>query len=225
MKTIRLLTFNIHKGFTAGKRNFVLKPLKRSLEKMDLDFACLQEVVGHHVQHENLNPDWNNSSQFEYLAHGQFPHYVYGKNAIYRAGNHGNAILSRHPISAWENEDVSLTKIERRGLLHAIIPAEDRPHPLHLFCLHLGLFEKDRVTQVDRLARRIAKEVHPDAPMIIAGDFNDWCENLSLILSRDLGLKEAYYESKKRHALTFPSFFPLFPPCSACPPKCSNNMR
>ena len=120
MKTIRLLTFNIHKGFTAGKRNFVLKPLKRSLEKMDLDFACLQEVVGHHVQHENLNPDWNNSSQFEYLAHGQFPHYVYGKNAIYRAGNHGNAILSRHPISAWENEDVSLTKIERRGLLHAI---------------------------------------------------------------------------------------------------------
>ena len=67
------------------------------------------------------------------------------------------------------------------------------------------------MTQVDRLARRIAKEVHPDAPMIIAGDFNDWCENLSLILSRDLGFKEAYYESKKRHALTFPSFFPLFP--------------
>ncbi len=209
--TIRLLTYNMHKGFTLGAQKFVLSKMKNSIKNLDLDFVCLQEVVGSHLKHQRLNPEWSNTAQFEYLAHEMFPHYAYGKNAIYRQGDHGNAILSRHPIQSFHNEDVSLTKIERRGLLHAIVPLPEKPHPLHLFCIHLGLFENDRLTQVDRLARRIGREVHPEAPMIIAGDFNDWRENLSRVLQADLGLKEAFFDEKKQHALTFPSFFPLFP--------------
>ena len=213
MTTIRLLTYNIHKGFTIGPQRYVLNQIKHSIKSLtDIDFVCLQEVVGEHLHHvQHLSPHWTTSTaQFEYLAHELFPYFAYGKNAIYPEGNHGNAILSRLPILSFENEDVSLTKIERRGLLHAIIPIPNHEHPLHLFCIHLGLFEKDRRTQVDRLAQRIGRSVPAQAPMIIAGDFNDWRENLSLILATDLGLKEAYFEEKKKHAKTFPSFFPLF---------------
>ncbi len=37
-------------------------------------------------------------SQFAFLADEIWPHFAYGKNAIYSAGHHGNAILSKHPI-------------------------------------------------------------------------------------------------------------------------------
>jgi len=209
MKTIKLFSYNIHKGFTAGKRNFVLKKIKDAISNLDLDVACLQEVIGHHDRHATLNPDWKNSSQFEYLASAAFSHYAYGKNAIYPTGNHGNAILSRHPISFSENEDVSFSRIERRGLLHTVLDLPEG-QKLHVFCVHLGLFENDRRTQFERLAQRISNQVPPDAPLIIAGDFNDWRENASEILERSLGVKEASFSLKKRHALTFPAFFPLF---------------
>jgi endonuclease/exonuclease/phosphatase family metal-dependent hydrolase len=114
-----------------------------------------------------------------------------------------------------ENQDVSLNRYERRGLLHAALDfpeAEGRsPFQLHAFSLHLNLRENDRLRQVRKLSERLEAMVPPDAPLILAGDFNDWRKSVTPILHREHGLKEAFVEVTGRHAKTFPSFFPMLP--------------
>lgn len=204
---LRVLTYNIHKGFSTSNSKFVLKQIKASITEAHADLVCLQEVVGDHTAHAEKWEDWPDTSQFEYLADETWSHFAYGKNAVYTEGHHGNAILSKFPILSWENQDVSFNQIERRGLLHTVI---ELPHafPLHAFSLHLGLFEKDRTNQLNQLCDRILALVPDGAPLIIAGDFNDWRMNASDLLVYRLGLKEAFLETKGKHARSFPSIWP-----------------
>lgn len=195
---IRILTYNIHKGFSIGNRKFILDRIKRSIVASKADLVHLQEVGGIH----------HSSSQFEFLADQTWPHFAYGKNAVHSRGHHGNAILSRFPIIFHENQDVSLNRYERRGLLHATVDCE-KEHPVHAFSLHLNLRENDRIEQIKKLSERLSKMVPPDAPLILAGDFNDWRKSATPILARDHGLKEAFVELTGKHAKTFPSFMPL----------------
>jgi endonuclease/exonuclease/phosphatase family metal-dependent hydrolase len=48
-----------------------------------------------------------------------------------------------------------------------------------------------------------------DAPMIVAGDFNDWRHSASDVMSSALGLAEASVMRNGRPARTFPSVLPL----------------
>ncbi len=206
---MRVLSYNIHKGFSATNLNFVLSRIKSSIEEVQADLVLLQEVVGHHEAPSARIPDWPTASQFEYLADGIWSHFAYGKNSVYTDGHHGNAILSKYPISSWENEDVSPNRLERRGLLHATIQVPDHPEPFHLICVHLGLFERHRRSQVGRLCRRIASLVPASSPVIVGGDFNDWRGRASAELKAELGLEEAFLASNGLHARTFPSWFPF----------------
>lgn len=204
MKKLRVLTYNIHKGFSFGNRKFVLENLRESIRAVDADVVCLQEVIGEHSAHA---PD---ASQFEYLADKMWSYYAYGKNAVYTEGHHGNAILSRYPIRKWENHDLSLSRFERRGLLHATIEDPDDPGPVHLFCMHLNLLERDRAVQIGRVIAHLKNVLSTEDPVILAGDFNDWRENASEMLRAQLHLKEVFRDSPlKQHARTFPSFLPL----------------
>ncbi len=206
MKKLKILTYNIHKGFSTANISYALKQIKKSVKEVHADLVFLQEVIGHHDDHCQHMDDWPNSSQFEYLADQTWSHFAYGKNALYSEGHHGNAILSKYPIHFSENEDVSFSKIERRGLLHAEIRHED--HVVHAFCVHLGLFEKDRTRQIEKLCARISALVPPEASIIIAGDFNDWRQNASDLLKTKLSMKEAFFETTGNYANTFPSWFP-----------------
>ncbi len=206
MNTIRILTYNIHKGFSFRNKKYVLKQIKESIQQTSSDLVFLQEVIGEHKNHHQHMDDWHNSNQFEYLADQSWNHYAYGKNAVYTDGHHGNAILSKYPIHFSENEDVSFSKIERRGLLHAEIKNNDQT--LHAFSVHLGLFENDRKEQILRLCARISKMVPPESSLIIAGDFNDWRKSSSDLLKSKLQLKEAFIETNGKYAITFPSWFP-----------------
>ena len=80
---------------------------------------------------------------------------AYGKNAIYRHGHHGNAVLSRFPIVAHENLDISAHAFESRGLLHCVINLGPRVPKLHCLNVHLGLFERGRKWQIRALCERI----------------------------------------------------------------------
>jgi endonuclease/exonuclease/phosphatase family metal-dependent hydrolase len=206
MKKIKILTYNIHKGFTSSNFKFTLKNIKKSIKEVHADLVFLQEVIGHHDEHQKHMDDWPTSNQFEYLADQTWKHFAYGKNALYSEGHHGNAILSKYPIHFFENQDISFSKIERRGILHAEIKHDQQI--IHAFCIHLGLFEKDRVQQIIKLCNRITKMVPPDAAIIIAGDFNDWRQNASLLLKEKLQLKEVFFESTGKHPFTFPSWLP-----------------
>src|SRR5262245_56525891 len=92
---IRVLTYNIHKGFSTTNSRFVLHQIKEAIEVIHPHVVFLQEILGEHVSHEMEVENWPRKPQFEFLAQESWPHVAYGKNAIYEAGHHGNAILSK----------------------------------------------------------------------------------------------------------------------------------
>jgi endonuclease/exonuclease/phosphatase family metal-dependent hydrolase len=207
---LHILSYNIHKGFSQN-RKFVLSRIKDAIQEVGADLVFLQEVIGEHDGHKRRLKDWPVETQLEFLADTVWPHHAYGKNAVYNDGHHGNAILSLHPFSFFENIDVSTNRFEKRGLLHGIIDLPGRPDPLHVICVHLDLLERGRLIQIQRLCERIEQHVPHEAPLVIAGDFNDWRENLSEILERTLEVKEVFKNHSGAHARSFPSWLPLLP--------------
>ena len=205
---LRVLSYNIHKGFSSGNRRFVLGKIRESIRKIHADLVFLQEVQGEHEGHRASVKDWPATSQFEFLADEIWPHYAYGKNAVYAAGHHGNAILSKYPILFSENIDVSTNRFESRGLLHVKIALPDEEHPVHAICVHLGLREGDRGLQVRRICERIESHVPHREPVIIAGDFNDWRSRATAPLKTTLGANEAFEQLHGSHARTFPCWLP-----------------
>lgn len=207
--SLTIVSYNIHKGFSSGNRRFVLNEIKAALEETEADLVFLQEVHGEHKGHANTVVDWPTASQFEFLASSIWPHFVYGKNHVYVLGHHGNAVLSRYPIIAWENIDVSAHQFESRGLLHAVLDVPGVGGPVHAVCVHLGLSEGGRKYQLGRLCSLVEEAVPPTGPLIVAGDFNDWSVRATRRLTRALDAKEVFKSKAGRHARTFPSWFPV----------------
>ncbi len=203
-----MLSYNIHKGLSTGNRAFVLKRIREAIRLVHADLVFLQEVVGDHQGHRKKFTEWPDEPQFEFLAEDVWPHYTYGKNAVYTAGHHGNAILSKYPIRFSENIDVSANPFEQRGILHAVI--ETKHGPIHALCVHLGLLESDRRSQLGRLCNRIDSHVPHDEAVVIAGDFNDWRKRASGIIGKKLGVREAFEVLQGAHAKTFPAWLPAF---------------
>lgn len=203
-KTLRILSYNIHKGFSRNNKRFVLDEIRQAIRSVDAELVFLQEVLGNHEHHGRKHANWIPDAQFEYLADSIWSHFAYGKNAIYQHGHHGNAILSKLPFSQWENTDVSQFRFSQRGILHGIIDES-----LHVICMHLGLLGSERRHQIQALVDLVNHKVPKDAPLIIAGDFNDWQCKLDKQLANKLGVKEAFREFKGKPARTFPSHLPM----------------
>lgn len=202
---LRVLTYNMHKGFCFYSRQYVLEELREAIRSVNADLVFLQEVMGVHPPRR----DWSKlSTQFEYIADQIWPHFAYGRNAIYSEGHHGNAILSKFPFAEYENINVSTNPVEKRGLLHAQVQLSEQQPPVHLVCLHLDLLERGRKKQITNLIRRVQDRVPDPAPLIVAGDFNDWQQRFSDPLSQ-LGLQECGLLLKGEHSRTFPSWKPL----------------
>ncbi len=207
--SIKVLTYNIHKGFSIGNRRFILHEIKDSLRHVDADAVFLQEILGERTISNNRFDDWPNNRQFEFLADQVWHHHAYGKNAIYKSGHHGNAILSKYPFVEWENIDVSYMRTASRSLLHGTIEIPETMQKIHIICVHLGLFERERENQLTILGERINSHVPADEPLVIAGDFNDWRGNAERHLHDDLGVEEAYKNIHGCYARTFPAKLPL----------------
>ncbi|MEQ8312589.1 MAG: endonuclease/exonuclease/phosphatase family protein [Gammaproteobacteria bacterium] len=206
MHNFRVLTLNIHKGFSMGNRRFTLDGIRSKLRETQSNIVFLQEVVGEHERHQNKVPGWPESNQFEFLADTVWSHYAYGKNAIYQHGHHGNAILSELPFTSSTNIDVSRMRFSRRGILHGLLT-----NGIHLLCAHLGLFENERKLQISDLIQYIEEQIPANEPLILAGDFNDWRKSGHRKLKSHCALEEAYEQLHQRLARTFPAFTPLLP--------------
>ena len=207
----KVLTYNIHKGFSTGNFRFVLHQIREAIETADVDLVFLQEIQGEHQKKKLRVNDWPSLSQFEFLADKMWPHYAYGKNAVYYSGHHGNAILSKYPIVHWENINVSSSKRASRSLLHAVISVPGSKEYLHVFCIHLDLRAYERRRQLQVLSRRIESHVPAECPLIIAGDFNDWLGQAEKSISKRLGLSEVFKTMTGEHAKTFPVWWPVLP--------------
>ncbi len=205
---LKIVSYNIHKGFSSGRGKFILTKIRDALRIVHPDIVFLQEVLGQHDLHRKKFENWPTEPQFEYLADQLWPHYAYGRNAVYSYGHHGNAILSKYPFKYFENIDISTNLFERRGLLHGVIKLPEKRKPLHLLCVHLGLLEAERLAQIIKLCERIESHVPHGEPLIIGGDFNDWRERASDTLEKNLEVREAFRHLHGRHAKSFPSWFP-----------------
>ena len=204
----KVLTLNLHKGFNIWNRRFVLPELRDAVRGAHADIVLLQEVLGGHARHARRHKDWPAAPQYEFLADTIWRDFAYGRNAVYPAGHHGNAVLSKFPIAAYHNHDVSIGKRERRGLLHCRLTVPDTGAEIHVICAHLSLFEHERTEQLKLLCRLLAKAVPPGAPLIVAGDFNDWRRRAGAVLAH-CGLREAFVEEHGRPARSFPARWPL----------------
>lgn len=211
--SLRVLTYNIHKGYSTGNRHFVLAEMRERIAQTDPDIVFLQEIQGKARKPEAKKKRLSYPEQphFEYLAEASWPHVAYGRNAIYRRGDHGNAILSKYPFTRWENIDVSKFPRSSRSILHGIIDLPHRDTRLHTLCVHLGLLEQERKGQLRALTERINAHVPRDEPMIIAGDFNDWRQRAERHLHDDLNLAELFLTLEGQHARTFPVWAPTLP--------------
>ncbi|MDD0974231.1 endonuclease/exonuclease/phosphatase family protein [Pseudomonas fontis] len=207
VKRIRVLTVNTHKGFTALNRRFILPELREAVRSTGADLVFLQEVLGSHDRHAARYVDWPQTSQYEFLADSMWSDFAYGRNAVYPDGHHGNALLSKYPIVQHRNLDVSITGPERRGLLHCVldVPGQDE---VHAICVHLSLLESHRQKQL-ALLQRLLDSLPVGAPVIIAGDFNDWKQHGNRVLNRQTNLHEVFEQHHGGLARTYPARLPL----------------
>ncbi len=151
-----------------------------------------------------------NPSAIEFLADAYWLDWHYGINAVYPKGHHGNAILSRYPLNKGLNYDLSAYRFERRGALHSVFEKKrlnGGMQSIHCFSIHLTLFEHGRKRQITQLIDEISYLAH-SAPVIIAGDFNDWRNSLGPLMA-SYGFQEVFETLCGKPARTYPAFQPL----------------
>ena len=187
---LRVVTYNIHKGVTAFGARPRIHSLKRALRSLDAELVFLQEVRG---QDELLALRLDNPllmiAQHQFLA-GRLYHGVYGMNRAYTHGHHGNALLSRYRIMHYQNLDVSDNPLESRGVLYCVI--ETNQANIHCYVIHLGLLGLSRRKQTRDLIQFVRQTAGKNEPVIIAGDTNDWSNELGEMLRKALGVSEVF---------------------------------
>ena len=202
--TLRVVTYNIHKGVQGvwPTHRLEIHNLQRAIANLHADVVCLQEVRKLNRRAEQRFVNWPRQSQAEYLAPPGYQS-VYITNAVTAHGEHGNALISRWPVVQHQHQDISDHRFEQRGLLHSVIDVQGRH--VHVIVVHLGLLGASRIRQVNLLQQFIDREVPDSAPLLVAGDFNDWNKRLRAIMA-DNGLHDEY---QTPGCLTYPARLPL----------------
>ncbi|MDE2604869.1 MAG: endonuclease/exonuclease/phosphatase family protein [Burkholderiales bacterium] len=203
MTVLRIATYNIHKGVQGlgPARRLEIHNIGHAVEQLDADVVCLQEVRKLHRREEQHFSRWPELPQAEFLCPEGYAA-VYQTNARTRHGEHGNALLSRWPVVSHGHEDMSDHRFEQRGLLHVELKVDRRT--VHVIVLHLGLIAGSRTRQVDQMIHFVEREVPRGAPVIVAGDFNDWGGKLRPVMNR-----HGFHDFAGERILTYPSRLPL----------------
>ncbi len=198
-RKLSFITYNIRKGLGANGNGRMSEALAHALAFEAPDLLLCQEVFHAH--------DGAPQSDMIAEALGVVPHYRANKHR--RVGHHGNASFSRFPVSSVQNFDVSTNAFERRGALYTRIEHTHRG-PLHIFNVHLGLTERQRLTQVEQIGRLMAKLARPEEPVLVAGDFNDWNGRVDGYVTGTLGMSNAFAMRPMREIRTWHARRPVF---------------
>lgn len=200
---ISVLTYNINKfrnwRFQQNEKNY----LKELIKKVDADIVLLQEFAGENSKNSQI------AQSLEDFCDDIWPHFIYGKNSVYSYGHHGNAILSKYPITHWKNFDLTTNRFEQRGILYAQVEivSEEKVTSLDLYCTHLDLLQMGRNKQTDQVVK-IIKENSAENAYILAGDLNDWNLKIHKKLKSCLEVEEASEIVNSKLLKTFPSISP-----------------
>lgn len=196
--SIRIVTYNIHKCRGLDR---CVRPERiiKVLREIKADIIGLQEVLsvaGHGA-----------SDQARFIADELGFYSCFGENRRLEGGAYGNLLLSRFPLYAVENYDLTISGRERRGCLRADVDLGETI--LHLFNVHLGTSFFERRHQARKLlGPEILDNRELSGVRVVLGDFNEWSYGLtSTLLSRELqSLDIRMHLGCSR---TYPGLFPL----------------
>lgn len=201
---LRLLSWNIHKCTGGLDRRYDPARTAHLIAACNPDVALLQEVAedGTWYRGERQVDVLGNLLGMPYRSY--FVNVRFGP----RRGAYGNAILSRHPIAATSNLDLTQPGRKARSVLHAelrVALPDGGSRRLHVFNLHLGLGERERRRQlVQFLAAAPFAALRRRTPIVLAGDFNDVWGTLGPRLLTPIGL-----QTTPRPLRTFPAYAPI----------------
>jgi endonuclease/exonuclease/phosphatase family metal-dependent hydrolase len=208
--SLRFVTWNIHKGVRglAFRKRLEIHAMQDAVAALNADIICLQEVRRINHKEAKRFTHWPSLPQADFLAPAGYQA-VYRTNAFTTHGEHGNALLSRFPVVHIGHEDVSDHRFEQRGLLHAVLDVSGQH--LHVIVVHLGLLAGSRARQLAQISAYIKREIPPQAPLAVAGDFNSpiasqrWAQRA---LHSSNGLPVTMLHALKGHP-TFPARLPV----------------
>ena len=197
---IRVATYNIHRSRGLDRQ---VNPARiaKVLRELNADIIALQEVVCLEGGASDLN-------QGRFFADTLSYHYCLGEARRLRGVAYGNAVLSRAPIRAMTNYDLTWRRYERRACLR--IDIELPPgHSLHVFNVHLGLAFGERRYQARKLVgAEILGNTTLTGTRVVLGDFNDWMRGLpSRLLATHLESVDIRHHLG--HRRTYPGVLPL----------------
>jgi endonuclease/exonuclease/phosphatase family metal-dependent hydrolase len=198
---LRVLTYNVHKCIGGVDRRYDPLRVRDAVAACRADVLLLQEV-------DEGARRTRGDRQVDVLGDLLgLRHRAYFPNVRLRGGGHyGNAVLSRHAIVDVVNVDVTIPPTKPRSILQARLRVRHggRNRTVVVCSLHLGLLGFLRARQVRRFLQADAfASLHPRAPSILAGDFNDSRGRLGELL-RPAGFREA-----PRAFRTFPAVAPM----------------
>ncbi len=198
-KTIKLLTYNIHKGIGGRDRRYDLTRTMAVIDSVKPDLICLQEVDSH-VRRSSLH------DQPSILANHFGYHSLYQMNVpVGRSGGYGNLILSKWPLEYSQQHSLRIGNRKPRGLQLAKIQT---PYgQMVLANWHLGLTHAEQVRQALRFLNHCREPIWAELPMILAGDTNDWGNRLLNKTLAHSGFRQASLPIA--HCRSFPAWFPV----------------
>ena len=167
----RVATYNIHKCVGVDRR---LRPerIVEVLREIDADIVAMQEVLcvqGAEDQHD----------QAHFIARELELDFRLGENRQLRGGAYGNVVLSRFPIVATRNHDISVAGREQRGCLRVDLDLHGQ-QPLHIYNVHLGTSFTERRHQARKLLQEdVLTNGNHIGPRVLLGDFNEWTRGLT----------------------------------------------
>ncbi|MFN7993457.1 MAG: endonuclease/exonuclease/phosphatase family protein [Bryobacteraceae bacterium] len=189
---LRIVTYNVHKCRGLDARTTATR-IADVLSEINADIIALQEVL---------------NQQAETISRELKLPFVLGENRKHRGYAYGNVLLSRFPIRAMHNYDLSVRGREERGCLRADVSLSETSL-LHVFNVHLGTAFLERRKQARRLiAPELLNDVAYQAPRVVLGDFNEWTRGLTTRLLRS-HLESADIRAHLRRSRTYPGVLPL----------------
>src|SRR5262249_2016594 len=132
--------------------------------------------------------------------------HVFGPNAFYADGCHGNATFSRLRVARSENLDMTESFFEKRGMLCTWLHADDEPFVA--LNVHFSLTGPQRRRQWWKLVQALPDDLRQR--VVAAGDFNDWSGSLDRHAMRSRLLKNALWATRREERPSFPARRPLF---------------
>jgi endonuclease/exonuclease/phosphatase family metal-dependent hydrolase len=197
---IRVATYNIHKSRGLDGQMSPARVVK-VLRELDADIIALQEVVC-------LEGGASERDQGRFFADALSYHYCLGEARRSRGITHGNVVLSRVPIRATCNYDLTWHRRERRACVRADVEFP-HGHLLHVFNVHLGLAFGERRHQARKLVGTdILANAELKGTRLVLGDFNDWTRGFpSRLLATHL--ESVDIQHHLGHRRTYPGVLPL----------------